>query len=613
MGLLNEKIKEVLQSLIPVTVFVLFLHFTVTPLSGMQIGQFLLGAFLLLIGLSVFLVGVDLGATPIGKHSGKVIVRSGRMSTLLTGGLILGFLISIAEPDLHILSHQIERLTNGNLTKWTMVAVVSVGVGLLVMAGFWRIVKQIRIRYLLWAVYGIILLLACFCRPILHDFAFDASGATTGAITTPFVLALAAGVAKLTTSKSEDARDQFGLVGYASAGAIAAVLAMGVIRRAGAVSAPPEPSFAPLSRLFESFFAVAPSSLRDSLLSVAPLVAVFFLLQISTLKLRKRESTRIYLGMLFCYVGLALFLTGVMGGFMSTGHLLGSRLVALDKRWLTTLAAFFLGLVTVIAEPAVQVLTQSIEEVTEGMILRKVVLVFLSIGVAFAVMLSVIRIYTPGLQLWHFLLPGYFLIMIMSYFTPDIFLGIAFDAGGVASGPMTATFILSFTQGIAAGTPGADLLLDGFGVIALVAMAPLITLQILGLVSVIRTGRQRKRQLMSAGIPAIEHELAAKGSEPDGLTQNEEFDELSSSLGGEEALAALGTNGEDSYPIADASEADGKAPEEPAGEAACSGTDDRETAAGGNSRTDGADGAQIEDELDFLEEDSHADERAAFD
>ncbi|HPY64043.1 MAG TPA: DUF1538 domain-containing protein [Bacillota bacterium] len=539
MGLLNEKIKEVLQSLAPVTIFVLVLHFTIAPLTSLQLGQFLLGAFLLLMGLSVFLVGVDLGATPIGIHSGHAIVRSGKMPILLMGGIILGFLISIAEPDLHILATQIEQLTGGSLAKWTMVIVVSVGVGLLVMVGFWRIVRQIRIRYVLWLVYGIILILACLSPLIFHDFAFDASGATTGAITTPFILALAAGVAKLTTSKHEDARDQFGLVGFASAGAIVAVLAMGAIQRTSAIGAPQESATPIYSKLFESFGLVAPSSLRDSLLSVAPLVIVFFLLQISVIKIRKRDTIRIYLGMLFCYIGLTIFMIGVMGGFMSTGHILGAKLVTGDKRWMTAIAGFFLGMVTVIAEPAVHVLTQSIEEVTEGAILRKVVLAFLSIGVAFAVMLAVIRIYTPGLHLWHILLPGYILVMIMSFFTPDIFVGIAFDAGGVASGPMTATFILAFTQGIAAGVPGADPLLDGFGVIALVALAPLITLQLLGLISIIQANKRKKSQLVLHEGLAAEGKQAIDTLASDDKSADVERRELIRSLGHEETLASF--------------------------------------------------------------------------
>lgn len=505
MGLFNEKLKEVGASVIPVTLFVIVLHLFITPLSGQEFGQFILGALLVLVGLAIFLVGVDLGATPIGKHSGSYLVKTGKLSFLLAGGLLLGFLISIAEPDLQILANQIEALTSQAITKWQMVIIVSVGVGLLVMVGFWRIIRQIRYRTVIWVTYGLILILAILAKPIFHDFAFDASGATTGAITTPFILALAAGVAQVTATRQEDARDQFGIVGLASAGAILAVLAQGALQRSFHAAAPPDSGWQASGSFFEPFKNASWLAIRDSLLSMAPLVIIFFLLHVTVLTLRRREKTRIYIGMFFCYLGLVVFTIGVMGGFMDTGHLIGANLVSQGKPLVTVIAGFFLGMVTVIAEPAVHVLTVSVEEETDGIIPRKVVLAFLAVGVAFSVALAVIRIYTPGLELWHILLPGYTLIMAMSYFTPDLFLGIAFDAGGVASGPMTATFILAFTQGIAAGVPEADLLLDGFGVVALVAMAPLITLQILGLISVIRGRRQAHHPDpgQAASLPAI--------------------------------------------------------------------------------------------------------------
>lgn len=502
MGTFTEKLKEVLASILPVTLFVTILHFAVTPLTGQQFGQFLLGAFLVLAGLSIFLVGVDLGATPIGRYSGQFLVTSNKLPLLLAGGLVLGFLISIAEPDLQILASQVQQLTGGSITKWQMVIIVSVGVGILVMVGFWRIIRRIRFRYIIWGSYGIILILAILNKPLFHDFAFDASGATTGAITTPFVLALAAGVAQITATRQEDARDQFGIVGLASAGAILAVLAQGAIQKSFKLGTPPDVGWQTPGSFFEPFQKATGLSLRDSLLCIIPLVIVFFVLQTLVLKLRRRETTRIYVGMFFCYLGLVLFTIGVMGGFMSTGHLLGTSLVLKNKPALTIIAGFFLGMVTVIAEPAVHVLTLSIEEETDGIIPRKIVLAFLSVGVAFSVALAVGRIYISGMELWHILLPGYTLIMIMSYFTPDLFLGIAFDAGGVASGPMTATFILAFTQGIAAGVSHADLLLDGFGVVALVAMAPLITLQILGLISMWKT-KQANQQNDQDELPAM--------------------------------------------------------------------------------------------------------------
>lgn len=513
MGTFTEKLKEVAASVLPVSLFVIILHFAVTPLTGQQLGRFILGALMILVGLAVFLVGVDLGATPIGRYSGRFLVEKGKLSLLLAGGLLLGFLISIAEPDLQILASQVQALTSRAIGKWQMVLVVSVGVGLLVMVGFWRIIRQVRYRTVIWVTYGIILVLAIFAKPIFHDFAFDASGATTGAITTPFILALAAGVAQVTASRQEDARDQFGIVGLASAGAILAVLAQGALQKSFNATAPPGSGLPPPGGFFDPFREASWLALRDSVLSMAPLILIFFLLHTTVLSLRRREKTRVYVGMFFCYLGLVLFTIGVMGGFMATGHLIGTDLVGRGKPLITVIAGFFLGMVTVIAEPAVQVLTVSVEEETDGVIPRKLVLAFLSVGVAFSVALAVIRIYTPGLELWHILLPGYSLIMAMSFFTPDLFLGIAFDAGGVASGPMTATFILAFTQGIAAGVPEADLLLDGFGVVALVAMAPLITLQILGLISVLKGKRQAQEG--EETLPAVIEVISETSEEDD--------------------------------------------------------------------------------------------------
>lgn len=482
MGTLNDKLKEVLASVLPITIFVLLLHFTLTPLAPADLGRFLVGALMILVGLAVFLLGVDLAATPIGELSGGVLVGSGKLGWFLAGGLGLGFIISIAEPDLQILAEQVSDLTSHVIGKWEMVLIVSVGVGLLVMAGFWRIIRRVRLRTVLWVTYGIIFILALFNTPILHAFAFDASGSTTGAITTPFILALAAGVARITEGEGSDARDRFGLVGLASAGAILAVLAQ------NAIHAPQEmQSFDPVTTVtatsfFGPFGEQVAHVLRDSLLCIAPLTLVFFALQLTVLKLKKERVIRICVGLVYCYLGLSLFMIGVSGGFMNVGRMIGLQLLTEHSPVIAVLAGGILGMLTVIAEPAVHVLTHSIEENTGGTIPRKLVLIFLAVGVAFSVALSVVRVLVEPLQLWHILLPGYILIMIMSFFTPDLFLGIAFDAGGVASGPMTATFILAFTQGAATGAPTADVLVDGFGVVALVAMTPLIALQLLGLI-----------------------------------------------------------------------------------------------------------------------------------
>ena len=167
---------------------------------------------------------------------------------------------------------------------------------------------------------------------------------------------------------------------------------------------------------------------------------------------------------------------------MEVGYYVGYNLALLDSKAFVLIVAFILGLVTILAEPAVHVLTHQIEDVTNGYVNRKMVGVALCIGVASAVALSILRILVPEIRLWHYLLPGYIISVALSYYVPNLYVGIAFDSGGVASGPMTATFILSYAQGVATATPWADVLLDGFGVIAAVAMTPIIALQVLGLV-----------------------------------------------------------------------------------------------------------------------------------
>lgn len=482
MGLFTEKLKEMGASVIPITLFVVLLHFTLTPVPIDDLWRFIIGAILIIVGLGIFLAGVDLGATPIGEQSGSALVKTNNMPLLIFGGLMLGFIISFAEPDLHVLSIQVEQFTANAIGRWQMVLVVSLGVGAMVMVGFWRLVKRVRLRTVLWIAYGVIFSLALFNSPEFHAFAFDASGSTTGAITTPFLLALAAGIAGLYEGEAEDARDRYGMVGLASAGAILAMLLQGVInsptsyQEIGVVQ-----DLAPASFL-QPFTETIGGVLFDSLFSIAPLAIVFIIFQFAVLKLKRRSASRIMIGLLYCYIGLSLFMIGASGGFMRVGRYIASQLVLEHHPLVTIMAGFFLGMLTVIAEPAVHVLADSVEDSTGGTVPRKLTLLSLAIGVAFSIALAMIRVYVDGLMLWHILLPAYIIIMIMSYFTPDLFIGIAFDAGGVASGPMAATFILAFAQGAAGSHATANVLIDGFGVVALIAMTPLITIQTMGLI-----------------------------------------------------------------------------------------------------------------------------------
>lgn len=481
MNIFSEKLKEVLLSVLPITIMVVILHFTITPLETTQLLRFILGALFIIIGLTIFLIGVDLGITPIGNHVGGSLAKTNKLGIIIIAGLILGFFISVAEPDLHILGGQVALVTSGLISKLSIVVVVSVGIAIMLTIGFVRIVYNFPLYKLLTILYAIIFILAIFTSSEFLAISFDASGATTGALTVPFVLALSAGVSTLKKDSRASEKDSFGLVGITSTGAIFGVMLMSIISSADKINGSLNSNIASSSSLLDPFFDKIPTIAGEIVLALSPVLIIFLVFQKLYFHLDKRHVQKILKGLIYMFIGLVLFLTGVNAGFMDVGSIVGSKLTSLDNYFFLFLIAFLLGLVTILAEPAVYVLTHQIEDVTSGYVKRSVVMFALSIGVGTAVLLSIIRIVVPGLQLWHYLLPGYILSIILSYFTPKLFVGIAFDSGGVASGPMTATFVLAFAQGVAHSVEGADVLMDGFGVIAMVAMTPLIALQILGL------------------------------------------------------------------------------------------------------------------------------------
>jgi hypothetical protein len=481
LNVLSSKFKEVASAVLPITVIVLILHFTIAPLDHYLLVRFLLGSFLIIVGLAIFLLGVDLGITPIGSLLGEVVAKTNKLIIVLIAGLILGFMISIAEPDLHVLAAQVDGVSSGLITKTSIVVNVSLGVALMLAVGFVRTVYNLRLSKVFTVLYGLIFVLSLFTYPEYLAIAFDSSGATTGALTVPFILALALGIASLNKDSQVSESGSFGLVGIVSSGPIIAVTLMSIFSKTGQIQGTLVSELTQTTSLLAPFIARSLPNTRDSFISLLPLLLVFLLGKNTFLKLPKKATTRILKGMFYTFMGLTLFLTGVQAGFMDVGSLLGTQLTTVNRP-LVVLIGFILGLVTVLAEPAVYVLTTQIEEVTSGYVKRKVVLIALSIGVGFAVGLSILRIIMPSIQLWHYLLPGFLFAVTLTYFAPELFVGISFDAGGVASGPMTATFILAFAQGVAEATPGANVLTDGFGVIAMVALTPLIALQLLGLI-----------------------------------------------------------------------------------------------------------------------------------
>lgn len=487
MNVLLHKLREVVVAVIPITLIVLILHFTLTPLEPIVLYRFLIGAAFIVIGLSIFLFGVDIGITPIGNAMGGAIAKSNKIWIVIVAGILLGFFISIAEPDLHILAGQIALVTSGSVSKLSIVVIVSIGIAILLAIGLARIVYNVPLFKLLTVLYMIVFGLAIFTSPEFLAISFDSSGATTGALTVPFMLALALGVSTLKKDSRASEKDSFGLVAIASTGAIIAVMLMSIITKQNKISGSLQDVNVDHTTLLAPFLHKFPIIAGEIILALFPVVAIFILFNRRAFKLTRRAFTKVMKGVSFTFIGLVVFLVGVNAGFMDAGSLVGYALASHDNKFYIIIIALILGLVVILAEPAVYVLTKQIEEVTSGYVSRVAVIISLSLGVGAAVALSIVRILVPEIELWHYLLPGYIVCIALMYIVPKLFIGMAFDAGGVSSGPMTATFILAFAQGAAESIDGADVLVDGFGIIAMVAMTPIIALQLLGLIFKIKS------------------------------------------------------------------------------------------------------------------------------
>jgi hypothetical protein len=480
---LVEKFKEVLYAVLPVTIIVIILHFTFTPIESGILGRFFIGTLFVWLGLSIFLIGVDLGITPMGVLFGKTIAKSKKMIIIILSGIGLGFLITIAEPDLLIVAKIVETMTRMALSQFLIVLTVALFIGIFVAIGMARILLRIPLHFIILGSYLIIGILALFVDKDLVGIAFDISGATTGAMAVPFILAIAVGIASLQRSGKNAEKDSFGLIGIASVGAIMAVLLILAIRR-------PDTTQAGIELLSEShrFGDVA----KEALFALGPIFILSIFGNIFFFKISRRKFRVILFGFLFTYIGLTLFLFGVYSGFLETGRVLGSGLSS-QSSVLVIITSFVLGVLAILAEPAVYILTQQINTVTAGSVPKPLVIAGLALGVGGALVLNYLRFQIDGLALWHILLPGYALALGLMFLTPKLFVGMGFDAGGVASGPIAATFIFAFSQGIAYENQGALHLKDAFGMIALIALVPILMVELLGILYKIKAKREVKR------------------------------------------------------------------------------------------------------------------------
>ena len=492
MDVLIHKFKEVLTAVAPIVVLVLLLNFTLTPVPGALLFRFVLGALAIVLGLAILLSGIDIGIFPFGNHVGESFLKSNKLWFVIIVGFLLGFFVDIAEPDLHVLANQVASVTGGLIPIALSLVVVSIGTGLTLSLGIVRIVKGLPLNIVLIIAYGAIALMALFASPDMLAISFDSSGATTGAITVPFVLAMSIGVAAMKRNSLSSEEDSFGLIGIMSTGAIIGILFLNLFVKTDGLAGVLETHAADTDSLLGPFIAEIPGIALESLIALLPMVVILYIFQKASFHLHKRAFGKMLLGFLYTYIGLVIFLVGVNAGFMSVGNIIGEGLATYENKAILVGFGFLLGMLVILTEPAVYVLTEQIENVTSGYIKRSAVLVTLSIGVAIAVGLSMLRIAIPEVQLWHYLVPVLFISLLLTFFVPKLFVGIAFDSGGVASGPMTATFVLAFAQGASNAIEHSNILTDSFGVIAMVALTPLITLQILGLIYKLKS---RKREV----------------------------------------------------------------------------------------------------------------------
>ena len=473
---LREKVRESLSSVLPITIIVLLLSIVLIPMEVGAFTLFLAGALFLIFGMGFFQLGADISMTQLGQGIGGQLMKKRNLLFIIGGCFLMGVLITISEPDLQVLANQVASIPNQ-----VLVLTVAIGVGCFLVAAVLRILFKVSLSRLLTLMYVVLFLVALATPSEFLAVAFDSGGVTTGPMTVPFIMALGIGLSSSRSDK-DSANDSFGLIALSSIGPILMVLLLGIFYHPtdAVYTSVTIPDVETTKDVLDQFIRAFPQYTEEVLISMLPILAVFMLFQIKTRKYHRRQLLRMCVGFLYTIAGLVLFLVGVNIGFAPVGNLLGEQMVSSSYQWLLIPVGLLIGYYIVKAEPAVQILNHQVEDITDGMVTKEQMNLCLSVGVAGAVGLAMFRVLT-GIPIYWILIPGYLLALGMSYRVQPILVGIAFDSGGVASGPMTSTFLLPLTMG-ACTALGGNVVTDAFGVVALVALAPLIAIQIMGLV-----------------------------------------------------------------------------------------------------------------------------------
>ena len=481
---LKEKIRESLSAVLPITGIVLMLSIFVIPMELGSVVMFLTGALMLIVGMGFFQLGAEMAMTPLGEGVGVQISKMKKLLTVLLTGFLMGVIITVSEPDLQVLAGQVPSVPN-----MVLIMTVAVGVGLFLALAIVRIRYKISLSMLLIVCYLALILVSAFVPKEFLAVAFDSGGVTTGPMTVPFIMAMGVGLASVRSDKNA-ANDSFGLVALSSVGPILAVLILGCFFKPteAAYTLTDVATVVTTQDVARVFAQGLPLYAREVLLSLVPILWVFLIFQWLTHRYHGLQIKRIIVGFGYTYIGLVLFLCGANVGFAPVGAYLGKELAGLSLRWILVPIGALIGYYIVKAEPAIQVLNHQVEAVTNGAISVKMMNRCMQIGVAASVGLGMLRVLT-GISIQWFVIPGYIIALVLSRLVPDIFIGIAFDSGGVASGPMTSTFLLPLSIGVCEAL-GGNLMTDAFGVVALVALTPLIAIQLMGLVYKLKTAKR---------------------------------------------------------------------------------------------------------------------------
>lgn len=475
---IKEKSLEALSSVLPITGIVLVLSVTIVPMDLGIVIMFFVGALMLVLGMGLFQLGAEISMTPLGRGIGTKIAETCTLPGILLISFLVGAVITMAEPDLQVLANQVPAIPNRLL-----IIMVAAGVGFFLALAVVRIVFRIGFPSMIAILYAVVMILSFFIPGDFVAVAFDSGGVTTGPVTVPFIMAMGVGLTCV-RSDTDAINDSFGLVALSSVGPILAVMLLGCFFRPGETSyIPQETARVETTRdVVKVLFQELPHYMKEVLVSIFPILVVFVVFTAVSHRrrhVRKNQIKQMLIGFGYTFVGLVLFLCGVNVGFSPVGTLLGQELAGLRVRWLLVPIGMLVGYYLVKAEPAIQILNRQVQDVTSGVVSGKSMNYCLSIGVAVSVGLAMMRILT-GISIYWIVIPGYCIALVLSRLVPRIFVGIAFDSGGVASGPMTTTFLLPLSIG-ACEALGGNLMTDAFGVVALVALTPLIAIQIMGL------------------------------------------------------------------------------------------------------------------------------------